>query len=85
MARHYGLLVEQRGERHASLTFRKCGGWYSRVLKPGKEMHQQIMKIERVADFEVILEVFRAKGPPPHWKAGELPEIAVPKGPISHW
>ena len=27
----------------------------------------------------------RAKGPPPHWKAGELPEIAVPKGPISHW
>ena len=22
---------------------------------------------------------------PPHWQAGELPEIAVPKGPISHW
>jgi hypothetical protein len=27
----------------------------------------------------------RAQGTPPHWKAGELPEIAVPKGPISHW
>ncbi len=85
MARHYGLLVEQRGERHASLTFRKCGGWYSRVLRPGKEMHQRIMMIERVADFEAVLETLRAKGPPPHWKAGELPEIAVPKGPIAHW
>jgi hypothetical protein len=38
-----------------------------------------------VADFEALLAVLRAKGPPPRWQAGELPEIAVPKGPISHW
>jgi nifR3 family TIM-barrel protein len=85
MARHYALLVEQRGERHASLTFRKCGGWYSRVLRPGQEMHQRLMMLERVADFEAIVQALRDKGPPPHWKAGEMPEIAVPKGPISHW
>jgi tRNA-dihydrouridine synthase B len=85
MARHYYLLVEQRGERHASLTFRKCGGWYTKVLRPGKEMHQRIMMISRLADFDAILATLRAKGPPHHWKAGELPEIAVPKGPISHW
>jgi tRNA-dihydrouridine synthase B len=85
MARHYSLLVKQRGERHASFTFRKCGGWYSKVLKPGKELHQRIMMIERAADFEAIVTTLRAKGPPPHWKAGEMPEIAVPKGPISHW
>lgn len=85
MSRHYHLLVEQRGERAASLTFRKCGGWYSRVLKPGKELHQRLMMIERAADFDAIVEALRHRGPPPHWKAGEMPEIAVPKGPISHW
>ncbi|MBI3821530.1 MAG: tRNA dihydrouridine synthase DusB [Planctomycetes bacterium] len=85
MTRHYYLLVEQRGERYASLTFRKCGGWYSKVLRPGKEMHQRIMAIACAADFDAVAETLRAKGPPPHWKAGELPEIAVPKGPISHW
>jgi tRNA-dihydrouridine synthase B len=85
MARHYGLLLEQRGERHASLTFRKCGGWYSKVLKPGKEMHQRMMTLDRVVEFDALVATLRAKGPPPHWKAGEMPEIAVPKGPISHW
>jgi nifR3 family TIM-barrel protein len=85
MARHYELLVKQRGERHASFTFRKCGGWYSKVLKPGKELHQRMMLIEKVEDFAQIVTALRTKGPPPHWKAGELTEIAVPKGPISHW
>jgi tRNA-dihydrouridine synthase B len=85
MSRHYHLLVAQRGERCASLSFRKCGGWYSRVLKPGKELHQKMMMLERVADFETIVSTLRDRGAPPHWKAGEMPEIAVPKGPISHW
>ena len=85
MARHYYLLVQQRGERHASLTFRKCGGWYSRVLKPGKELHRHLMMVVCAADFDAIVTTLRAKGPPPHWKAGEMPEIAVPAGPISHW
>jgi nifR3 family TIM-barrel protein len=85
MSRHYHFLVDQRGERRASLAFRKCGGWYSRVLKPGKEVHQRVMMLERAADFDAIVATLRAKGPPPHWKAGEMPEIAVPKGAISHW
>ncbi|MBM3996444.1 MAG: tRNA dihydrouridine synthase DusB [Planctomycetes bacterium] len=85
MTRHYYLLVEQRGERYASLVFRKCGGWYSRVLKPGREIHQKMMMLECLADFDAIVATLREKGPPPTWKAGELPEIAVPKGPISHW
>jgi tRNA-dihydrouridine synthase B len=85
MTRHYYLLVKQRGERHASLTFRKCGGWYSRVLRPGKDLHRRLMMLERVADFDAIVATLRAQGTPPHWKAGEMPEIAVPQGPISHW
>ena len=85
MGRHFHRLVEQRGERGASLTFRKCGGWYSRVLKPGKELHLRLMMLDGVADFEDIVSQLRAKGPPVTWKAGEMPEIGVPKGPISHW
>jgi tRNA-dihydrouridine synthase len=85
MDRHYRLLVEQRGERFASFVFRKCGGWYSRVLKPGKDLHQRMMLLESLADFESIVDSLRVKGPPPHWKAGEMPEIAVPKGAISYW
>ncbi len=85
MGRHFRRLVEQRGERGASLTFRKFGGWYSRVLKPGKELHQRIMMLNGVDDFDDIVRLLEEKGPPTTWKAGEMPEIAVPKGPISHW
>lgn len=85
MSRHYHLLVDQRGERGASLTFRKCGGWYSRVLKPGKDIHRRMMMLEKIADFDDIVATVRTNGPPLHWKAGEMPEIAVPAGPISHW
>jgi nifR3 family TIM-barrel protein len=85
MARHYHLLVGQRGERFASLTFRKSAGWYSRVLKPGKDIHQRLMLIECADDFDTIVNLLRAKGPPPTWQSGEMPELAVPRGPISHW
>jgi hypothetical protein len=44
-----------------------------------------MMLIECAADFDTIVERLRAKGPPPHWKAGEMPEIAVPSGAISYW
>jgi nifR3 family TIM-barrel protein len=85
MARHYSLLVEQRGERFASLTFRKMAGWYTKVLRPGRDIHQRLILLSRVADFEEIVAELRAKGPPPHWHREPLPEIAVPKGPIAHW
>jgi tRNA-dihydrouridine synthase B len=85
MARHYHLLVGQRGERFASLTFRKVANWYCRVLKPGREIQQRLMMLERVADFDAILALLRNKGAPPHWRGGPDPEIAVPKGPIGHW
>ena len=43
------------------------------------------MMLTTVAEFDEIVATQRMKGPPPHWKAGEMPEIAVPSGPISHW
>jgi nifR3 family TIM-barrel protein len=85
MARHYHLLAAQRGERFASLTFRKVANWYCRVLKPGRDVQQRLMHLERVADFDAIVAQLRSKGPPPHWHAAALPEIAVPQGPIEHW
>jgi tRNA-dihydrouridine synthase B len=85
MERHYRLLVEERSERFASLTFRKVAGWYSKVLKPGRDLHARMMQLSTVAEFDAILEELRAHGPPPHWHAAALPEIAVPKGPNERW
>jgi tRNA-dihydrouridine synthase B len=85
MARHYHLLVDQRGEHFASLTFRKVANWYCRVLKPGRNIQQRLMMLERVADFDAIVSYLHDQGPPPNWKPGAEPELAVPKGPIAHW
>lgn len=85
MARHFHLLVGQRGERFACLTFRKVANWYCRALKPGREVQQRLMMLESVANFDVILQALRLKGPPPRWGQEADLEIAVPKGPVERW
>jgi tRNA-dihydrouridine synthase B len=87
MSRHFHLLVEQRGERFACLTFRKVANWYCKVLRPGREVQQRLMRLELVADFDAIVARLEHLGPPPRWSpeiSAESP-IAVPSGPISHW
>ena len=85
MLRHFRLLMDQRGERYASLTFRKMAGWYSKVMKPGRDLHERLQRLESDSQLVDILEEMRRKGPPITWRTGQPPEIAVPKGPISHW
>jgi nifR3 family TIM-barrel protein len=85
MSRHYHLLLDQRGERFASLTFRKVANWYCRVLRPGREVQQRLMRLERAADFDEIVGRLQSHGPPPSWHAAALPEIAVPQGPNERW
>lgn len=85
MSRHYHLLLDQRGERFASLTFRKVANWYCRVLRPGREIQQRLMRLERSIDFDAIVAHLRQQGPPAHWHAAALPEIAVPQGPNERW
>jgi nifR3 family TIM-barrel protein len=85
MSRHYHYLLDQRGDRFASLTFRKFAGWYCKVLKPGREIQQRLMMLVNPAEFVDLVEQMRSNGPPPFWQAHRMPEIAVPKGPISHW
>jgi tRNA-dihydrouridine synthase B len=87
MDRHFHLLVEHKGERFACLTFRKVANWYCRVLRPGREIQQRLMMIERVAVFEEIVAelgeiLSRRSGQ--EWPEAELP-LRVPTGPIEHW
>ncbi len=61
--------------------------WYCRVLRPGREIQQQLMHIDSVARFEAIVEEMRGILAA---RAGEdFPEadfaIRVPSGPIEHW
>ncbi len=85
MTRHYYYLVKERGERFASLNYRKFAGWYCKVLKPGKAMQQRLTLLENVEEFDGLVKQIREQGPPRNWQAERSPEIAVPKGPISHW
>lgn len=87
MDRHFHLLVDQRGERFACLTFRKVANWYCRVLQPGREIQQRLMRLACVADFEAIvghLGERPAAEAGAEWTSGEGC-IAVPRGPIEHW
>src|SRR5262245_28396127 len=87
MSRHFHLLASDRGERFGCLTFRKVANWYCKVLRPGREVQQRLVRIECVAEFDAIVDGLRAKGPPRDWTARPLTEsaIPVPGGPIEHW
>lgn len=84
---HFHLHVRHRGERSASLQFRKVAGWYSRTLRPGRVLHQRLMNIMSLADFDETIGLLRARareqGVPAGWSAAE--PIPVPAGPIEHW
>lgn len=87
MDRHFHLLVEQRGERFGCVTFRKVANWYCRVLKPGRQIQQQLVRIEFIRDFEAIVAELKERGLDMDEQAWlrDQPTIPVPKGPISHW
>jgi nifR3 family TIM-barrel protein len=87
MSRHFHLLVQDRGERFGCLTFRKVGNWYCKVLRPGREAQQQLVRLESAAEFDTIVAALAVKGPPRDWEAWLLTEsaIKVPSGPIEHW
>lgn len=87
MERHFRLLVEYLSERFACLNFRKVANWYCRTLRPGRDIQQQLVLIDSLAHFELLVEQIRAiiadRG------EAAAPEadlrIHVPSGPIAHW
>jgi tRNA-dihydrouridine synthase len=87
MERHFRLLLEQRGEHFACLTFRKVANWYCRVLRPGREVQQRLVRLASVAEFDEIVGRLRDAGPPPRWTAAGAAEmhIPVPGGPVERW
>jgi nifR3 family TIM-barrel protein len=88
MSRHFRLLTDLRGERLGCLQFRKVANWYCKVLRPGRVIQQQMVRIERIADFQDILEQLQAIGRDcEDNRFGEETEplIPVPSGPIERW
>lgn len=87
MDRHFRLLVEHKGERFACLSFRKVANWYCRVLRPGREIQQQLMMIESTAAFAALVERTREvveKRTGQEWPEADL-AIKVPSGPVERW
>lgn len=87
MDRHFHLLTHYRGERFGCLSFRKVANWYCRVLRPGRAVQQQLVRIESVAEFERIVAELRDR---PEAQADlEWPPagftIPVPSGPVERW
>jgi tRNA-dihydrouridine synthase len=87
MDRHFHLLVNQRSEHFACLTFRKVANWYCKVLRPGREVQQSLIRLESVRVFEDIVNQLRDAGPSRLWicQSEEVPAIPVPAGPVEHW
>jgi tRNA-dihydrouridine synthase B len=84
MHKHFHLLVRQRGERFACLTFRKVANWYCKVVRPGRQVQQSLIRLERVADFEDIVNRLLETEPSALYDLTEA-SIPVPSGPMSHW
>lgn len=87
MERHYHLQVKFRGERIACLTFRKVANWYCRVLRPGRDFQQQLVRLESASQFDAIVAQFRQRGAPDNWHAtgGNAFHVPVPSGPNERW
>lgn len=87
MGRHFRNLVEFQTERFACLSFRKVANWYCRVLKPGRDIQQQLVMIDSLNHFEdlerQIADLIAERGPDAMPEA-DLP-IKVPSGPQEHW
>jgi nifR3 family TIM-barrel protein len=88
MSRNFHLLTDLRGERLGCLQFRKIANWYCKVLRPGRVIQQQMVRIERIADFLAIMEQLQETGKELDYsrfrQVRESP-IPVPSGPIERW
>ncbi len=87
MERHFHLLAQLKEDRFACLNFRKVANWYCRVLHPGREIQQQLVMLESVAQFDDLAGQIRAILEKRTDSEGPLPNLSipVPSGPIEHW
>jgi nifR3 family TIM-barrel protein len=87
MDRHFHRLAECRGDRFGCLQFRKVANWYCKVLRPGREVQQQLVRLESAAEFEEIVARLRESEISQQCGSFEMsePVIPVPSGPSAHW
>jgi nifR3 family TIM-barrel protein len=85
MNHHFKLLLEDRGERFACLTFRKVANWYCKTLRPGRDIQQRLVRLASNADFDAIVAHLREQAPQGYWPEPSTSSIPVPSGPIEHW
>ncbi|HEV3205154.1 MAG TPA: tRNA dihydrouridine synthase DusB [Gemmataceae bacterium] len=88
MARHFHLLIEQRGERFGCLTFRKVANWYCKVLRPGREIQQVLVRLDSIVLFSQIVNQL-LENPVIRNRYQTLNQadltISVPSGPNERW
>lgn len=61
---HFRMLVEDEGERRASLQIRKLASWYLQGVVPKSFIHERIFNIEDAQGFSQLLdEVLQVKAP----------------------
>jgi nifR3 family TIM-barrel protein len=86
MTKHFHALVQHRGEWHGCLTFRKVANWYCRVLRPGREIQSRLVRLESLAEFDLLIARMREQRLPREIEeAAEEAAISVPKGPVEFW
>jgi nifR3 family TIM-barrel protein len=85
MVDHFHRLLERRGERLATLQFRKVIKWYSHAIRPPKELYHRLINLSSGDLFDATVAAIREAGPtspiPGHFE----PRVPVPTGPIDKW
>ena len=85
MADHFHRLLERRGERMATLQFRKVIKWYSHAIRPPKELYHRLIGLSSATLFDETVDAILQAGPtsaiPGHFE----PRVPVPTGPIDKW
>ncbi len=87
MRDHFAQLVRLRDERFACLTFRKMAAWYCRMLRPGREIQQEMVMLHSVSHFDSLCEQMRPaleERDTHPWHETQVP-LNLPSGPIAHW
>jgi len=85
MVRHFHGLLERRGERHATLQFRKLVKWYSHSIRPPKMLSHQLINLSSAARFDETVAAILSAGPTAPLPGHFEPKVPVPSGPIDKW
>ena len=86
MVSHYEMLKTFRGERVASIQFRKMSRWYGRSLRIPKATQHRLVMLKDAAGFQALVAELRVLPPRPEAPpARSEPTLPIPSKPNEHW